>query len=439
MKQLILLFAPLALLAGACSESPATPDKKDATPDDTTPKDSVVVEPVAVEEIVLETNRIELEVGDSAAIVATVLPEEARADNPVTFTSRNPEIATVSESGMVTGVGAGETKIDIQAGNLGTVCHIEVKEAEGVSFTGTAATGITFSTVTLSTTMNAVGIPDIRASVVFYYMETDDNPTAQEIKQNGKQSVSTLVWVPGTEEISANISGLAVNTRYCYVAATDMNGEYYFGEVKSFTTSSLPAMQEVVDMGLSVKWRGWNVGASKPEEAGNYYSWGETSFKEIYTWETYKFGEENNTLTRYVTNAPYGYNGFIDYRGTLSIDDDAATVNIGLPWRMPVYDEYVELLNHSDKKWTRYNGVYGIMMTSTINGSMLFFPAGGYRSESGSSPSGFGTIGQYWTSELNYVENTKASVLILQKQVSDINMGSFADRYFGLSVRAVYN
>ena len=107
MKKLLLLLASLVLFAAACSEDPATLDTP--KPDDT-PKDTVVVEPVAVEEIVLETNRIELEVGDSAAIVATVLPEEARADNPLTFTSRNPEIAAVSESGMVTGVGGAKPK-----------------------------------------------------------------------------------------------------------------------------------------------------------------------------------------------------------------------------------------------------------------------------------------------------------------------------------------
>lgn len=434
MKQLILLFAPLALLAAACSEDPAAPDKKGSTPGESTSEGHV-----KVEEIILDSDRIDIEVGGTATIGVTVLPEEAVSDNPVSYTSENPGIATVDESGMVTGITVGEAKIDVRAGGLSRVCYVEVKEAVGVYFSETIASDITFSTASLSTLLTALGIPYQSLSVAFYYIETNDNPTAEEIKQNGTCSASTVVSVPGLKQVSATVSNLAVNTRYCYVAATDINGEPFFGEVKCFTTATLPAMQEVVDMGLRVKWRGWNVGASKPEEAGNYYSWGETSFKEIYTWETYKFGEENNTLTRYVTNAPYGYNGFIDYRGTLSIDDDAATVNIGLPWRMPVYGEYVELLNHTDKKWTRYNGVYGIMMTSTINGSMLFFPAGGYRSESGSSPYGFGTIGQYWTSELNYVENTKASVLILQEQASDINMGSVADRYFGLSVRAVYN
>lgn len=31
---------------------------------------------------------------------------------------------------------------------------------------------------------------------------------------------------------------------------------------------------EAVDMGLSVKWGSFNVGASKPEGYGSYYAWG---------------------------------------------------------------------------------------------------------------------------------------------------------------------
>lgn len=30
-------------------------------------------------------------------------------------------------------------------------------------------------------------------------------------------------------------------------------------------------------MGLSVKWRAWNLGATRPEEIGDYYAWGEVT------------------------------------------------------------------------------------------------------------------------------------------------------------------
>lgn len=43
-----------------------------------------------------------------------------------------------------------------------------------------------------------------------------------------------------------------------------------------------------VDMGLSVKWAICNLGASKPEEYGDRYSWGETDNKAYYSWDTYR-------------------------------------------------------------------------------------------------------------------------------------------------------
>ena len=45
---------------------------------------------------------------------------------------------------------------------------------------------------------------------------------------------------------------------------------------------------EWVDLDLSVKWATCNVGATKPEEYGNYYAWGETEPKTTYGWNTYK-------------------------------------------------------------------------------------------------------------------------------------------------------
>ena len=39
---------------------------------------------------------------------------------------------------------------------------------------------------------------------------------------------------------------------------------------------------EYVDLGLSVKWAMCNVGASSPEEYGDYYAWGETKTKSSY-------------------------------------------------------------------------------------------------------------------------------------------------------------
>jgi hypothetical protein len=39
------------------------------------------------------------------------------------------------------------------------------------------------------------------------------------------------------------------------------------------------AIADAVDLGLSVKWASWNVGAAKPEEYGGYFGWADVTGK----------------------------------------------------------------------------------------------------------------------------------------------------------------
>ena len=61
-----------------------------------------------------------------------------------------------------------------------------------------------------------------------------------------------------------------------------------------FEKNNMNAGHEYVDLGLSVKWATCNVGATKPEEYGDYFAWGEVEPKEHYDWSTYKFGSRYN-------------------------------------------------------------------------------------------------------------------------------------------------
>lgn len=42
-----------------------------------------------------------------------------------------------------------------------------------------------------------------------------------------------------------------------------------------------------IDLGLSVLWANYNVGASNPEEDGDYFAWGETQTKSTFTLNNY--------------------------------------------------------------------------------------------------------------------------------------------------------
>ena len=65
---------------------------------------------------------------------------------------------------------------------------------------------------------------------------------------------------------------------------------------------------EAVDLGLpsGTKWASWNVGASKPEEYGHYYAWGETVTKTEYSQSTYQYYQNGNTTWRRCCGAMIG-------------------------------------------------------------------------------------------------------------------------------------
>jgi hypothetical protein len=128
------------------------------------------------------------------------------------------------------------------------------------------------------------------------------------------------------------------------------------------------------------------LGASSPEEFGNYYSWGETQTKSTYSWKTYKWCKgTDRTLTKYCSDVAYGYEGFSDSKSQLEPADDAAHTNLGEGFRTPTLDEWTELTSNTTAQWTTdYNGtgVTGYIFTSKVAGytdQSIFIPAAGYQ------------------------------------------------------------
>lgn len=135
-----------------------------------------------------------------------------------------------------------------------------------------------------------------------------------------------------------------------------------------------------VDLGLpsGTKWASCNVGATKPEEFGDYFAWGETSPKSDYSVATNKWMEPSSSsfhnVNKYNTNSQYGD---VDNKTTLDLEDDAAAVNWGGSWRMPTTEQITELINNCDHTKTTLNGFVGWMFTSKLNGNSIFFPSTG--------------------------------------------------------------
>ena len=190
---------------------------------------------------------------------------------------------------------------------------------------------------------------------------------------------------------------------------------------------------EYVDLGLSVKWATCNVGATTPEEYGNYYAWGETEPKTTYDWNTYKWCNGSyDTQTKYCTSGRYGT---VDDKTVLELADDAARANWGGAWRMPTDAEWTELRENCTWTWTSdYNGtgVKGRIVTSNNNGNSIFLPVAGYRDDNNLGYAG--NTGFYWSSSLCTDGSDYAWYVYFS---SDYVKRKNTYRYYGLSVRPV--
>ena len=138
-------------------------------------------------------------------------------------------------------------------------------------------------------------------------------------------------------------------------------------------------------MGVSVKWASCNLGATKPEEDGYRYAWGETQTKSEYTPENYKYYVRTDG-NRYV----YSKYTLSDGKTVLDLNDDAANVNLHGDWRMPTVEESAELYEKCDFYIYKYNGTDVEVFISRVTGNILFLPELYYWSSSLDNNDGLG-------------------------------------------------
>ena len=165
---------------------------------------------------------------------------------------------------------------------------------------------------------------------------------------------------------------------------------------------------EWVDLGLpnGLKWATCNVGATKSEDCGGYYAWGETEEKDCYDWSTYKWcNGSDDFMTKYCTDSYYGK---VDYKAVLDPEDDVAHVKWGGKWRMPTDDEIKELIDNCTWEWTSLNSVNGYEVTGP-NGNSIFLPAAFYRE--GSEVYNGNRYGCHWSSSLGDSNSNSAYIL----------------------------
>lgn len=230
------------------------------------------------------------------------------------------------------------------------------------------------------------------------------------IAHNGRVTVD---WIPELNDI-------------LYAKLYDIEGN-----VMAWDTVMAPQEDLFVDLGLpsGTLWATRNVGANAPEEYGDYFAWGETEPKSVYSWETYKYGHSWNDLTKYCSNPDCGHNGFVDNLTILQPEDDAAAVNWGGDARMPTFEEIDELYENTTNIWTNLNGIDGSLITGS-NGNSIFLPAAGWRWDG--ELSYIGQICRYWLSSRHREDSQSAWYFEFPQT------GAFGDyRCLGHTVRPV--
>ena len=121
---------------------------------------------------------------------------------------------------------------------------------------------------------------------------------------------------------------------------------------------------EYVDLGLpsGLKWATCNIGATKPEEYGDFFAWGEDNTKKEYTSNNCK------TIKKRLLGAIIERNGFFI---------NTPKYRWGGSWRMPNEIDILELITNCTWTWTIRDSVKGMNITGK-NGNSIFLPAAGY-------------------------------------------------------------
>lgn len=192
---------------------------------------------------------------------------------------------------------------------------------------------------------------------------------------------------------------------------------------------------DYVDLGTGALWArnnfkiGTGSGFITNSNGDEYYDWYGTSRKDEYSWDTYYDYEDGVCWTYNPDDGIY----------QMDLNEDDVAYRSGKPahsWRIPTPAEMQSLIDNCEWTWTQVNGVNGYKVRSkTVPTRWIFLPALG--SVSGTEITESGTVGYYWTSELDTESDgwKKGKCLRLDENTKAI---SSYDRYIGMSIRPVY-
>ena len=345
---------------------------------------TVVATPVT--SVTLDRTSASLKAGETVTLTATVKPDDA-TDKTVTWSTSDNSVVTVNSSGLITALSKGNANITATANDGSGVsgsCDIEVKQyVTSISLSQTGISCIPGSKTQLSTNI----LPDNADDRTVEW--TSSNSTVATVDSNGL------------------VTAIGVGNATISVKAKDGSG------VESNCVISIWKAPEAVDLGLSVKWASWNLGASSSSEGGDYFAWGEVlgsgdgkSNFDFYSYKWYEGqkagtpGLEPELIPKYNYDRIYGP---VDNLDVLEPEDDAASIKLGGSWRMPTQEEFAELRSKCNWVWTTENGIAGMRITSKVSGytdKSIFLPGSG--NIVNTTYQSVGEHGSYWSSNIDH-------------------------------------
>lgn len=250
-------------------------------------------------------------------------------------------------------------------------------------------------------------------SVGFLYGES------AELQESG---TSIVVGLNADGTFGSKLIKLKDGTTYYYCAYLKVGGKIYYGEVKSFATPKIP--KDAVDLGLSVLWAKYNVGASKEGDCGGLYGWADATGSQT------AFDVMSEDGTTWTSPLYGGANPPVSISGNASYD--IASSKWGGGWRMPTEAEMIELIDNCTTEYEEIDGVSGVRFTSTINGESIFMPMAGDRFGTEMRETGY--TGYYWTGTLN--TDNRFNAYRMNFTAAGAEWDNYP-RYIGHSVRPV--
>lgn len=280
----------------------------------------------------------------------------------------------------------------------------------------------------------------------------------------------TMKFKPG-EEVTLNNEGKSFYIPIPAAEYDDMKVKFTNTEgyvfIKKFATSTNKVniargyihqtVMEIAHWGIQMwadgpVWATTNLGATKPEEPGNYYAWaawepwftldasGDTTWRRGYKEEGYTWMNTNycvDTTGVAVGDAPkFNKYNATDSKTVLDPNDDAAYQAWGPAWRMPTKDEYETLFATCPPDLKLIGGKPVKYCTSVIDSNMeIVFPAAGYYD--GTAHKKDGLQGWYWSRTLVGADPANAYSLIGTSDPGII--ATETDRRIGCLIRPICN